>query len=533
MRPFQQLRFWARRAPVGERAGAGLAMLLALALVGWLLVPDSGSSRQDVSASGPFPSETTIDVGSAPDTTDLPTDDTAGGEAAGTSTDGSGTAAPGATGTSSQPNPGTESQPDPGTPQQPSQDRDDQECVSPPGSLPGITDDEVQIAVVLTQVVGPAANALFNIPSPDEAKADYEAAIAGINGEGGVACRRLVARYYIANPADESQMMRLCRDIADAGVFAVADTGSLATRPAVLACFGQLKIPYFGAFFISETLRQQFYPYLYSLYTLEHVYNSTAFGLRELGFYDPANGFEKLGFIHRTCEQEAVSSFRGWIREAGVEDSKVETYSVGCPSAFASESDLAEAVRQFQSKGVTHVVMAAMQGDYQRFTEHAELQGFRPQYGFPDEALLSIAEGNRRPNPRNMANALAITLARDAEQQTPGMSPTPGTQRCNEYRSAAGLPPVYEVPANAGNACSQLWMVRAAVSNAPELSHQALPAGLQRTGSIDFSFPQGIADFSAGGVTTGGQFWRVAQFQPNCERRCWRVIQPEFRRGRL
>lgn len=371
------------------------------------------------------------------------------------------------------------------------------------------------------------------MPPPDEARADFDAVIDGINAEGGVACRTLVAEYYIANPTDESQMMGLCRDIADDGHFAVADTGSLATRPAVLACFGQLKTPYFGAFFISETQRRQAYPFLFGVYTLEHVYNSTAFGLRDLGFFDPANGFEKLGFAYRNCERDAVDAFRGWIREAGVPDSQVVTYSVGCPAVFASESDLAAAVREFQSNDVSHVIMAGMQGDYQRFTEHAELQGFRPQYAFPDEALLSIAEGNRRPNARNMANALAITLARDAEQYTPGMSPTPGTQACNAYRQAAGLGTVYEARANAGNACSQLWMLRAAVSNAPQLSHDALPAGLQRTGQMDFSFPQGRADFSARGTTTGGQFWRVAQFQPGCERQCWRVIQPEFQRGRL
>src|SRR5207302_1045278 len=167
------------------------------------------------------------------------------------------------------------------------------------GSAKGVTATEVRVAIVLTQLVAAAGNKVFDIPPPDVAKADFDAAINGINKEGGVACRKLVGHYYTADPTNESQMMQVCRDIADAGLFAVVDTGSLATRPAVLACFGQLKIPYFGAFYITNTARQQFYPYLYSFYYKEELYKDTVFGLRDLGFFDPAKGFKKLGLIYR------------------------------------------------------------------------------------------------------------------------------------------------------------------------------------------------------------------------------------------
>src|SRR5439155_15290809 len=99
-----------------------------------------------------------------------------------------------------------------------------QGCVSPPGRVKGISDKEVKIAVALTQIIGPAANTLFDVPTPAQAKADFEAAIAGINREGGVACRKLVATYINVNPVDESQMMQVCRDVADGDLFAIADT---------------------------------------------------------------------------------------------------------------------------------------------------------------------------------------------------------------------------------------------------------------------------------------------------------------------
>jgi hypothetical protein len=528
MRPFQEFRVWARRAPVGERVATGVAGVIVVALLAWLMVPDgkSDSAEQFTAVSGGSAAATGAGATTGDPAAAEGVDPATGGGAgaAGPSADGAPTVGGGGGGA------GEVAPGDGGGEAGANQAAaGDQGCVSPPGTTKGVTDAEVRVVVALTEIVGPAANTLFDVPTPAQARADFEAAIAGINGEGGVACRKLVARYVNVNPTNESAMMQFCRDMADEDVFAIVDTGSLATKPAVLACFGQIKLPYFGAFFITETARQQFYPYLFSFYTKEHLYHSTAFGLREIGFFDPAGGFEKLGFIYRDCEREAINAFRGWIREAGVPDGKVVTYSVGCPAVFANEADLAQAVLTFQRQGVTHVIPGNFQGDLARFTSHAEQQGYRPTYGIPDEAILSISSGSRAPDPNNIANAVAITVSREGENNTPGLAPTAGTERCNAYRAAAGLPPVYDVPANAGHACDQLWMIQAALGNAPELNPLALPAGLHRTKSIDFSFPQAPNDFSGERVTTGGQFWRPAQFTPDCN--CWRITRPEYKRG--
>jgi hypothetical protein len=56
---------------------------------------------------------------------------------------------------------------------------------------------------------------------------------------------------------------------------------------------------------------------------------------------------------------------------------------------------------------------------------------------------------------------------------------------------------------------------------------EAMAAGLQRTKSIVFSFPQGPNDFTAPRTTTGGQYWRVDQFFKSCG--CWRVADATFR----
>jgi hypothetical protein len=508
---FPEFRFWARNAPPAHFVATSLVVLALIAIAGWLLIPDDsartgvpavaggaeslGGDRMDPKSSDAATHQG--DIGSTPVEGAAPTDDAIAGSV--TTSVLSGTQAKGG-------------------------------CVSPPGSARGVGATEVRVVIGLTAIVGPAANTLFDLPEPAEQRSFFEAAIRGINREGGIACRPLVAEYVEANPADESQMMQLCRDIADRNVFAVLDTGSFASRPAVLTCFGQNKVPFFGAYFITESSRTQFYPYQFGFYTKEQLYKNTAFGLRDLGFFDPKNGFVKLGFIYRDCERQAINAFRTWIREAGVPDAQLVPYNVGCPATFASEADLAQAVLTFQREGVTHVTTANFVGDMFRFTGHAEQQRFRPRYGLPEEALVSISSSRTRaPNPDNMANALAITLSREGENHTPGMAPSGGSMRCNGYLKNAGLRPTWESHSIAGNACNQLWMLQGALSRATELSRTALQPGLQRTASIDFSFPQGPNEFTGRNVTTGGQFWRVVQFMRDCD--CWRVIQRDFRRG--
>src|SRR2546421_380536 len=62
MRPSQEFRFWARRAPTGERVAAGLATVLVLALLVWLLVPGTERGATNLAAdgagSGPAPGQT-------------------------------------------------------------------------------------------------------------------------------------------------------------------------------------------------------------------------------------------------------------------------------------------------------------------------------------------------------------------------------------------------------------------------------------------------------------------------------------------
>ena len=156
----------------------------------------------------------------------------------------------------------------------------------------------------------------------------------------------------------------------------------------------------------------------------------------------------------------------------------------------------------------------------------AQQQGFRPQYGLPDESMIDVAYGSQGANPDNVVGAIAIAQGRSGEERTPGAAPTAGTAKCNAVYAAHGIDAVYKLPAGAGYVCDQLWMLQAAVTNAPAFRPDALAIGLQRAKSIDFSYPGGPNDFTGTRQTTGGQFWRVAQSMAACK--CWQVIDPTF-----
>ena len=107
--------------------------------------------------------------------------------------------------------------------------------------------------------------------------------------------------------------------------------------------------------------------------------------------------------------------------------------------------------------------------------------------------------------------------------------PSPGTAKCNAIYAAHGIKPTYQLAPGAGYVCTQLWMFQAAITNAPVFKAEALAAGLARTAHIESSYPAGPNDFTGARQTTGGQFWRVAQFKASCK--CWQVIDANFRPG--
>jgi hypothetical protein len=489
-----------------------MATVIVIALVAWLLVPGGGGEATSLATGG----------GGAGASAGGPSDTSAAGVASGAQA--AGAAAAGSAASVGGGAPGAQSGPSRTSSAGGGSGPVGPGCPPLAAGTKGISATQMKIAVMLVDTACPAADSTFGVAPPAQQKADYDALIDSFNRAGGIACRKVVPQYYTVNPADQNDQQNKCLTAVQAQPFVVVDPGSYSfTSP---MCFPQHHMPYFGGFFNSIQQSHDAYPYLFNLGTYDHLYRDTALGFRDRGAFDPAKGFKKLGLIYRDCHKELVSQEFDALHQAGLQDAQIVSYDFGCPSAFASPSDIQQAILKFKSAGVTHATGVYVYGDLANFTNVAQQQGFKPQYLLADEGIIAISYGNLRPNPANIANAQAITSGRYAEERTPGAQPTAGTAACDAMYQAHGLPPTYKVDPEAGNACNELWMIKAGAEHAPVLSAETLVVGLQRTKSIDFSYPNGPNDFSGSQVTLGGEFWRVTQYFPDCS--CWRVIDPTF-----
>lgn len=517
MTPLQQLRVWLRRAPITERAMAGLAVAIVLGLLSWALVPttppganvaatDNPASASTDAAPAAGAADTSAPAGSAVDTSVPPPGQPSQPPTAGTTSGSGGPPATGSTTAGQPPASGT--------------------C--PSSTEQGVTETEIRIDITLAEAGGSAANETFGLPSAEEQKQDYQVVINALNREGGAACRKLVPHFITGNPTDSSSQQSVCLQVAQDKPFAALDIGLYYSPPAAKHCIAQHRIPFLVETLMTESEGNKFYPYLLSSRgSYDVLYRNTIFGLKDRGFFDPGKGMRKLGVLMQDCAPELNTKFLNWLGEAGVQKSQIVTYNLGCPSPFSSPGDIAQAVLRFQSSGVSHVTYSQAASDFPNFTKIAQQQGYHPRYGIPDDGLLCCPGSAFAPDRDNFDGAVGITFMRWGDYDS-GVAPTAGTKRCDAIYAAAGRPPVHKQKASiAGMICSQIWIFAAALNNSPSLTRTGFVDGLHRAGSVETSYPNGPNDFKAPRVLTAGQFWRAAEFNASCN--CWKVLDPTFR----
>jgi hypothetical protein len=512
MTPFEVFRLWLRRAPTTERTASAVVGAIVLSLVVFILLPvttndDSDPDGTAVTSGGPIsaagqqeatPAVTEGGIEAAPSGM---TSGTVAGRVESIETTASGTVA--TAGGSAQAG-----------------------CTSPPGSDQGVSGNEVHIAVTVLNVVGPSGNAAFGVPSADEQRQDYELAINDLNKRGGAACRKLVAKFYTVNPADEDNQKATCLDIVSSKVFAVIDAGGY-YGTAAANCFPQNQIPFMGSGSLAPEQRDQFYPYLFGTGDYAALYRNGVLAFNDAGFFSKEPTF-KLGWVYRDCWASLVTHVRNLLNQVGVKQSQIVEYDLGCPTGgFASPADIQQAILKFQSERVTHVIESQAYDDVANFTNVAQSQGFKPRYAMLDQEMIPTSQGTLHVNYDNVDGALIVTSDRYGDE-TSGIAPNAATRRCDALAAAAGKPPTYKQKVGFGGvACSQIWAFTAALEHAPALQRKSLAAGLQAAKSIETAYPRGPVDWSGPKTTSGGQFWRLQTFQKACT--CWKVTDAAFR----
>jgi hypothetical protein len=496
MTPFLQFRLWLRQGPAGERVVAAVVAVVAVALVAWATVPidrsENGETQPvavaevaDASTSttlaatadpgAPPPGEVGIFGGGAPDATG-PTGKTGSGAVA------SGT------------------------------------CADRRATDQGVTPTELHISVILVSIQGSVGNSLVGVPGPEDQKADFEAVIAAVNKQGGVACRKLVPTYHEANPIDASNQHAVCLDIVAEKAFAVLNVGAF-NPVSNRDCLPQNKIPLIDVVPLPKSEAEHYRPLLFSYAgQWDRIFRNFVHAADGRRWFD---GAKKIGLLEKSCDPEFNSQIIAELAEIGIPRNRLSEVDYGCPPAVIPPNQIQQSVLQFKTSDVTHVIDVGT-GAFTDFSKAAAQQQYHPKYGLPDGGNLATTQNpNNRPD-ATMDGALAITpYAYGAENS--GVPLGPMTQRCDAILVGAGLQPVVKQQvAMGGTVCSLVWLLQTAAERAPVLTRTNLMEGLRRAGKVDLSFPVGPADFGAPGTTTGGQFWRPVGYVDACG--CWKLL---------
>ena len=535
MTPFMQLRLWWRRGTVAQRASASLATLIVLALAAWVLIPTGSDDGATTVASGGG-------VGVQGGTGGNLGGQTGKGTKAGGQTGSGGTTKASGSGGSSQSSAGgggsSSGGATPGAAPAAGQQGGGpasgapaagggKQCLQAPDGTPGVSDDEIHIAVGVLELAGAIGNSAAGVASAEELERIGQAAIDDINGRGGVQCRKLVGKFYRGNPINQDQQRATCLEIVQDRPFLFSDAGAFAYPFGSYNCLSQQEVPTITPVNITGSDVERFAPYVASLTSDSRTAMYTAvFGAKAVGAFDPRKGFKKLGLLFEDCTPEFNREMEAALAKAGVTKSQISKYEFPCPpGGFAPPSQMSQAVIQHRRDGVSHVMFLTGGGSQKPYTQTADGQGFHPTYLFNDYNGMMVTAGTATgPSGDTIDGAIGITTGRFGEDTTPGFQPGPGTKRCQAIIKKAGLSPDYVYGKQGGTMCDAIWAAEAAMKGAQTLTREAALPGLFNAGTIQYSYPSADATYRAPAKFYGGDTWWAVTFRQDCN--CWRASNP-------
>lgn len=529
MSQYLQFRSWLHESSPAEKKLAAGVLVVALGLVGWALAPSGGPGGASLAAGGaPVGTNQAVAGGAgARGPAGTPGSGPAGSPSAagsgGGPVGGAGPAPAGgaAAGPAGAPVGGAPGAPGAGT-------------TSPCGQLnssdTGVTPTQIKIADVLLNLAGAIGNSAVEQPSPQIQQQMAQAVVDDINSHGGVACRKLSVTYYQANPIDPTSTQNICLQIQQAGVFAVI--GGFAYPQGANDCLAQQHIPVIANLGPTPSEGKQYYPYYMSIGPDPvQDYKNAILGMRDRGFFTPAQGFQKLAILEDDCSVEINQAVYNFLLQAGVPAGKIVKNDFSCPSGgFASPGDMSNFATQDNLQHVSNVVEVTGGGSFKEFTSAAQSQGYKPKYLVSNyNGFMITATGSTGPDPRNFDGTIATTDSKYGEFGTPTLS-DPATQACIALFSRHNLPASYITGSYYGGGnCNTFQLFAAAASHDPGLTRVGLAQGLGQVGRFNMAYPNADSIYKAPGTFTpvtvsGGDFWWAVRFSASCT--CWNVVDP-------
>jgi len=469
MTPFLQFRLWMREGPAAERLLTAVVGAVLVALLAWAAVPSGsggsfGQGRSSVAA----------------------------GAAAGGGTGGSAQAPVAGAAPSGQQGAVASV----GTPAAATATSTDQ----------GVSGTQITIGIVAVDL-GPA-NETIQLPSVADLQKAYNAVFDYYNAAGGVQCRKLVPKYYSDNVLDVSSEQAACLQMQQDRVFAVFN--NLFT-PQEQTCVAKAHIPDVWYTPPHTPDVTQYSPYILSWQPdYDRLIRDYVHGAQVMSFFADMT---KVGVLEESCFPDENTDVMANLAQIGIPPAQITTYNYGCPSAQTTPDQDQQAVLQFKTQNVSHVVNVAYSATL-GFSQAADQQGYRPKFSMMEDAAASVVEQSQNPPGKSFDNALLIAAIGTGAENTPGYQWNQATNDCAKILAKAGLP----APGSSqtakffGIACADTKLFVEAASRAPSLVRNQLSGGLAQAGSVDLSYPAGPVNVSDTRIPTGGQFWRAGRF---------------------
>lgn len=520
-----EFRSWLRDGPRPERAMAAVTGLLVLALIAWATIPNlpshstAAASITGIDSGVPAPSTGPATQGGAPVGQPPSSAPQVAGPQPSVGTSGPlapTVGVPGPTAT-------TGSAPVGGHAPSARVSASSARAGCPVGATDkGVTATTITIGVII-YTTG-SANSLINLPAPADWEKAYTAVFDAVNKKGGLACRKLVPKFYVDNVLDSNAEHSLCLQAAQDKVFALFNN-PFAT--AEQTCPAKEHIPNFWATPPHTHDVAQYVPYILSYQAdfdrLIHLYVRGAY---DLGWF---NGMKKLGIIEQSCFPDENTDIANELTAIGIDPGKASIFNYGCSSAPVNDpvTDQQAAI-QFKSAGVTNVMNVGYASDV-GFSNGADSQNYHPKFAHMEDASgQAIASGVTKPG-KSYDGTLLIEAIPTGGPNTPGWVASPATKECAAELATVGLPSptASDVAKFYGLACVAMTMFSAAVTHAPQLVGTQLSTGLARAGTLDLSYPSGPLTVTDPARPTGGKVFEPAQWYTACQ--CWRITDAHFR----
>ena len=392
------------------------------------------------------------------------------------------------------------------------------ETAPPAESGPGVTDDEVKVAFIITDTERVSKALGLDIPDQGDLEAQIEAVAAYVNDNGGIGGRTLVPiiRPFDALLDSPTVEEELCNGITqDDQVFAVVMTGQFQdnARP----CYASRQTLMLDTTFypIDQAGYEELAPYLWSYHLTEYptMMGGLVTGLAFSGWFEGAT----LGILGADDELSNMAyddTVKPLLDELGV--TVTEEQWIDATDAATLQPGIDQAVLAFKAAEITHVVTIGGARIQPFFMQSAEFQNYTPTYAMtsydsPDFSINSY--------PDSMAGAAGVSMVPGfdvADDQHP--FPSNETEAlCLEILESTGT--TFEARKNARvgiQYCDAALLLQAGAANlTTALNAELWRDEVWQLGS-DFQLASTYVTQFVPGSYTGANAFRVTAYNPEC-----------------